>query len=157
MYKCTAVLLECCTTCGRGGARGRRARFRPRSTVEMFKGDLAVRIRFRDGCLHHDGSEYDHLKGIPTYVDGVTTMESKRKYLDAVLELLGLEGAKDVPTPCVRARKEQLVTRDLLAQLRSPCTGSVLAGYSNTRRIEQTRSLRCRLLGQWLVNLPLAR
>ena len=84
----------------------------------MFKGDLAVHIRFRDCCLHHDGSEYDHLKGIRTFVDGVTTTESKRKYLDAVLELLYLEGAKDVPTPCVRARKEQLVTRDL-SQLRS--------------------------------------
>ena len=140
MYKCTTVLLECCTTCERGGAHGRRARFRPRSTVEMFKGDLAGHIRFRDGCLHHDGSEHDHLKGIRTFVDGVTTTESKRKYLDAVLELLGLEGAKDVPTPCVRARKEQLVTRDL-SQLRSPWTGSVLAGYSTTRRTEQTRSL----------------
>ena len=114
MFKCTTVLLECCTTCGRGGARGRRARFRPRSTVEKFKEDLAVHIRFRDGCVHHDGSEYDHLKGIRTYVDGVTTMESKRKYQDAVLELLGLEGAKDVPNamcPCTQGtvREERLV------------------------------------------------
>ena len=37
-----------------------------------------------------------------------------RKYLNAMLELLGLEGAKDVPKPCAPAHKEQLVTRDLL-------------------------------------------
>ena len=36
------------------------------------------------------------------------TIESNPKYLDAVLELLGLEGAKDVPTPSVPAHKEKL-------------------------------------------------
>ena len=56
-----------------------------------------------------------------------------------MLELLGLETEgrayakrsrclgwrlKDVPTPSVLTHKEQLVT----ARLRSPCTGSVLAG-----------------------------
>ena len=30
--------------------------FRPRSTVEKFKEDLAVHIRFPDGSIHHDGS-----------------------------------------------------------------------------------------------------
>ena len=71
-------------------------------------------VRFPDGGIHHDGSEYDHLKRIRKNVDGVTTIESNRKYLDAVLELLGLEGAKDVPTRSVPAHQEQLVTRDLL-------------------------------------------
>ena len=41
-------------------------------------------------------------------------MESKRKYQDAVLELAGLEGAKDVPYAMCPAHKEQFVTRDLL-------------------------------------------
>ena len=43
------------------------------------------------------------------------TIESHPKYLDAVLELLGLEGAKDVPTPSVPARKEKLMTGELLS------------------------------------------
>ena len=46
--------------------------------------------------------------------NGVTTIESKPKYLDAVLELLELESAKDVATPSVHARKEQLTTGELL-------------------------------------------
>ena len=82
--------------------------------MEKFKEELDVHIRFPDGGIHHDGSEYDHFKRIRENVDGVTTIESNRKYLDTVLELLGLEGAKDVPTPGVPAHKEQLVTRDLL-------------------------------------------
>ena len=42
------------------------------------------------------------------------TIEINPKYLDAVLELLGLEGAKDVPTPSVPGHKEQLTTGELL-------------------------------------------
>ena len=42
------------------------------------------------------------------------TIESNPKYLDAVLELLDLEGAKDVPTPSVPAHKEKLTTGELL-------------------------------------------
>ena len=71
--------------------------------MENFKEDLAVHIRFCNGWIQHDGSEYDHLGRIRKNVDGVTTIESKRKYLDAVLELLGLEGTKDVPAPAKRA------------------------------------------------------
>ena len=82
--------------------------------VEKFKEDLAVHIRFRDGGVHHDGSEYDHLKRFRKKFNGVTTIASNPKYLDAVLELLGLEGAKDVPTRSVPAHEEQLMTRELL-------------------------------------------
>ena len=42
------------------------------------------------------------------------TIESNPKYLDAVLELLGLEGAKDVPTPSVPGHKEKLMIGELL-------------------------------------------
>ena len=58
--------------------------------------------------------KYDHLKRIRKNVDGVTTIQSTRKCLDAVLELHGPEGAKDVPAPSVPGHKEQLVTRDLM-------------------------------------------
>ena len=43
------------------------------------------------------------------------TIESSPKYLDAVLELLGLEGAKDVPSPSVPAHKEKLTTGESLS------------------------------------------
>ena len=88
--------------------------FGPDSQIEKFKEDLAVHIRFRDGGVHHDGSEYDHLKRFRKKLNGVTTIESNPKYLDVVLKLLGLEGAKDVPTPSVPAHKEQLMTGELL-------------------------------------------
>ena len=47
-------------------------------------------------------------------LNGVMTIESNPKYLDAVLELRGLEGGKDVPTPSVLAHKERLMTGELL-------------------------------------------
>ena len=71
--------------------------FGPEPGIEMFKADLAVHLRFRDSGVHHDGSEYDHLKRFRQEFNGVTTIESNLKYLDAVLELLGLEGAEEVP------------------------------------------------------------
>ena len=63
--------------------------FGPDPQVEKFKEDLAAHIWFRDGGVHREGAEYDHLE-----------------YLDAVLELLGLESAEDVPTPSVPAHQE---------------------------------------------------
>ena len=42
-----------------------------------------MHIRFRDGGIHHDGSEHDHLKRIPKEFDGVTTIEGNPKSLDA--------------------------------------------------------------------------
>ena len=60
----------------------------------------------------------------------MTTIESNPKYLGAVLELLGLEGAKDVPTPSVPAHKEQLMTGELLEPAESTvcrqCIGGLL-------------------------------
>ena len=88
--------------------------FGPDPQVEKFKKDSAVHIRFHDGGVHDDGAEYDHLKRFRKKFNGVTTIESNPEYLDAALELLGLEGAKDVPTPSVPAHKEQLMTGELL-------------------------------------------
>ena len=68
-----------------------------------FKEDLAVHIRVRDGGVHHDGSEYDHLKRFRKKFNGATTIETNPKYLDAVLELLGMESA----------HKEQIMTGEL--------------------------------------------
>ena len=92
--------------------------FGPDPQVEKFKKDLAEHIRFRDGGVHHDGAECDHLKRFRKKFNGVPTIESIPKYLDAVLELLGLEGAKDVPTPSVPKHKEQLVTRRVVRAIR---------------------------------------
>ena len=59
--------------------------FGPDTQVEKFKKDFAVHIRFRDGGVYHDGSEYDHLKRFRKKPNGVTTIESNPKCLDAVL------------------------------------------------------------------------
>ena len=85
--------------------------FGPDPQVQKFKEDLAAHIWFRDGGVHHDGAEYDHLKRFRKKLNGI---ESNPKYLDAVLELLWLEGAKDVPTPSVPGHKEKLMTGELL-------------------------------------------
>ena len=66
------------------------------------------------------------------------TIESNPKYLDAVLELLGLEGAKDVPTPTpsVPAHKEKLTTGELLSPAETTvyrqCVGGLLC-YTQDR------------------------
>ena len=103
--------------------------FGPDPQVQTFKEDLAAHIWFRDGSVHHNGA---------------VTIESNPKYLDAVLELLGLEGAKDVPTPSVPGHKEKLMTGELLNSSES----SVLEVCSTTRRTEQTRSTKCQSWGQ---------
>ena len=103
--------------------------FGPDLQVEKFKEDLAAHIWFRDGGVHHEGAEYDHLKRVRKRFSGVT-IESNPKYLDAVLELLGLEGAKDVPTPSVPAHKEKFTTGELLSPAKTTvyrqCVGSLL-------------------------------
>ena len=73
--------------------------FGPDPQVEKFKEDLAAHVWFRDGGVHREGAEYDHLKSFRKRLNGAMTIASNPKYIDAVLELIGLEGAKDVPTP----------------------------------------------------------
>ena len=84
--------------------------FGPDPQVEKFKEDLAAHVWFRDGGVHREGAEYDHLKSFRKRLNGAMTIASNPKYIDAVLELIGLEGAKDVPTPSVPAHKEKLTT-----------------------------------------------
>ena len=93
----------------------------PGPQVEKFKGYLAAHIWFRDGGVHREGAEYDHLKRFRMRLNGSMTIESNPKCLDAVLELLGLEGAKDVPSPSVPAHQEKLTTGELLVQPRQQC------------------------------------
>ena len=83
-------------------------------------------IGFRDGGVHHEGAEYDHLKRFRKRLNGVMTIESNPKYLDAVLELLGLEGAKDVPTPSVPAHQEKLTTNPAETTVYRQCVGDLL-------------------------------
>ena len=47
---------------------------------------------------------YDHLKRIRKNVNGVTTIKSTRKYLDAVLDVLGPEGAGAKDEACLDTR-----------------------------------------------------
>ena len=89
--------------------------FGPDPQVEKFKEDLAAHIWFRDGGVHHEGAEKNHLKRFRKRINGAMTIESNPKNLDARLKLLGLEGAKDVPTPSVPAHKEKLTTGELLS------------------------------------------
>ena len=139
MCECTAVLLESGPSGGDGGAHGRRARFWARPASGEVQG---VHIRFRDGVVHHDGVEYDHLKRFRKRLNGVTTIESNPKYLDAVLELLGLGGAKDVPTLSVPAHKEKVMTGELLEPCETTvyrqCVGGLLY-YTQDRADAQTR------------------
>ena len=104
--------------------------FGPDPQVQKFKEDLAAHIWFRDGGVHHDGAEYDHLKRFRKKLNGAVTIESNPKYLDAVLELLGLEGAKHVPTPSVPGHKEKLMIGELLNSSETTvyrqCVGSLL-------------------------------
>ena len=108
--------------------------FGPDPQVQKFKEDLAAHIWFRDGGAHHNGAEYDHLKRFRKKLTGVVTIESSPKYLDAVLKLLGLEGAKDVPIPSVPGHKEKLMTGELLNSSETTvymqCVGGLLY-YTN--------------------------
>ena len=89
--------------------------FGPDPRVEKFKEDLAAHIWFLDGGVHREGAEYDHLKRFRKRLNGPMTIESNPKYLDAVLELLGLKGATYVPTPSGPEHKEKLTTGELLS------------------------------------------
>ena len=82
--------------------------------VQKSKEDLAAHIWFRDGGVHHESAGYDQMKQFRMRLNGAVTIESNPIYLDAVLELLGQEGAKDVPTPSVPGHKENLTTGELL-------------------------------------------
>ena len=76
------------------------------------------------------------MKRFRKRLNGVMTIESNPKYLDAVLELLGREGAKDVPTPSDPAHKEKLTTGELLnpaeTSVYQQCVG-VLLYYTQDR------------------------
>ena len=111
--------------------------FGPDPQVEKFiKEDLAAHIWFRDGVVHREGAQYDHLKRFRKRPNGTMSIESNPKYLDAVLELLGLEGAKDVPTPSVLSHKEKLTTGELLSpaltRVYRQCVGGLLS-YTKDR------------------------
>ena len=114
--------------------------FGPDAQVEKFKGDFAAQTWFRDGGVHREGAECDHLKRFRKRLNGVMTIESNPKYLDAVLELLGLEGAKDKPS--VPAHKERLMSP---AETSVP---TVLAVCSATRKTEHMHSTRCQFWGR---------
>ena len=63
---------------------------------------LAEKIRFR-GEETSVGLAYEHLKRVRVRQEGYTTISPNVRYLDYVVKLLGLEGAKPVPTPGLQA------------------------------------------------------
>ena len=68
------------------------------------------------------------------------TIECNPKYLDAVLELLRWEGAKDVPTSSVPAHKEKLTTGELLNPAETTvyrqCVGGLLHYTQDENRLK---------------------
>ena len=110
--------------------------------IEKFKEDLAAHIWFRDGGVQRECAEYDHLRRFRKRFNGVMTIESNPKNLDAVLELLGLEGAEVVVTPSVPAHKERLTTGELLSRETTVCRQCV-GGLLLKSKTEQMHSTRC--------------
>ena len=126
--------------------------FGPDPQVQKFKEDLAAHIWFRDGGVHHDGAEYDHMKRFRKKLHGAVTIESNPKYLDAVLELLGLEGAKHVPTPSVPGHKEKLMIGELLNSSETTvyrqCVGGLLYCTQDRADAQYEVSILGSMLGQ---------
>ena len=56
--------------------------------VEKFKEDFAAHIWFRDGGVHLEDAECDHLKRFRKRPKRAMTIESNPKYLDVVLVFL---------------------------------------------------------------------
>ena len=69
------------------------------------------------------------MKRFRKRLNGAMTIESNPKYLDAVLELLGLDGAKDVPTPSLPAHKEKLTTGELLSPAETTVYRQCVGGF----------------------------
>ena len=67
-------------------------------SLEPFRMELAEKIRFR-GEETSVGLAYEHLKRVRVRQEGCPTISPNVRYLDYVVKLLGLEGAKPVPTP----------------------------------------------------------
>ena len=126
----------------------------PDPQVEKVKEDLAAHIWFRDGGVHREGAEYDHSGRFRKRFNGVMSNEGNPNYLDAVLELLGLEGAKDVPTPSVPAHKEKLTTRELLNPAETTvyrqCVGGLLSNTQDRPDAQYEVSILRSMLGNRL-------
>ena len=71
-------------------------------SLQPFRLELAEKIRFR-GEEMSVGLAYEHLKRVRVREEGYTTISPNVRYLDNVVKLFGLEGAKTVPTPGLQA------------------------------------------------------
>ena len=78
-------------------------------------------------------------------------IESNPKYLDAVLELLGLEGAKDVPTPSVPTHKEKLTAGELLNPAETTVYRQCLGGLLYYTQDRADAQYEVSILGSMLV------
>ena len=66
--------------------------------------ELAEKIRLR-GEETSVGLAYEHLKRVRVREKGYIMISPNVRYLDCVVKLLGLEGAKPVPTPLVASHR----------------------------------------------------
>ena len=66
--------------------------------------ELGEKIRFR-GEETSVGLAYEYLKRVRVREEGYTMISPNVRYLDYVVKLLGLEGAKPVPTPGVASHR----------------------------------------------------
>ena len=73
-------------------------------SLEPFRKELAEKIRFR-GEETRVGLAYEHLKRVRVREEGYTMISPNIRYWDYVVKLLGLEGAKPVPTPGVASHR----------------------------------------------------
>ena len=64
-------------------------------------------------------SAYEHLKRVRVREEGYTMISPNVRYLDYVVKLLGLEGAKPVPTPGVASHRTAMSCSEESAKYRS--------------------------------------
>ena len=106
-------------------------------SAPQFKEDLAAHIWFRDGGVHHEGAEYDHLKRFRKRLNGVMSLKAPRSIL-MLLELLGLEAS-------VPEHKEKLTTGELLNPAETHSVPTVCGRFALLHARQQTHSMRCQV------------
>ena len=84
--------------------------FGPDSQVEKFKEDLAAHIWFRDGGVHHEGAEHDHLKRFRKRLSGAMTMKAIQSILILFWSCLAWSVPKTCPRPAESSRNHSVQT-----------------------------------------------
>ena len=80
--------------------------------------------------IHRSGDTFEHLKRVRTLCDDGMLVQPNPKYLDGMLEMLGLSGANPAPTP-ERTSKDD---HEGAAASGRPCTSASTARIVSTPR-----------------------